>query len=156
MRRQPGHLLVWKLNYCFCQYYPWIRGPRFNFRGQAILWSCVSTIRDSISVLISSEKKLKFAFSKLKGVTVSLIDCYSQALRDRNIHNAFITRLIFTCLTNAVTIFCTELKRIFHISVKFAFDMYQENVSFHLLATPLKYDKISQKTHFIFHFLTFL
>ena len=45
--------------------------------------------------LISSEEKLKFAFSKLKGVTVSLIDCYSQALRDRNIHNAFITRGIF-------------------------------------------------------------
>ena len=34
--------------------------------------------------------------------------------------------------------------------------MYQENVSFHSLATPLKYDKISQRTHFIFHFLTLL
>ena len=50
----------------------------------------------------------------------------------------------------------TEFERIFHISVKLAFDMYQENVSFHSLATPLKYDNISQKTHFIFHFLILL
>ena len=52
--------------------------------------------------------------------------------------------------------FFTEFERIFHISVKLAFDMYQENVSFHSLPLPLKYDKISQKTHFIFHFLTLL
>ena len=44
----------------------------------------------------------------------------------------------------------TEFERIFHISVKLAFDMYQENVSFHSLPTPLKYDKISQKNAFYF------
>ena len=53
-------------------------------------------------------------------------------------------------MTNAVTFFFTEFERIFHISVKLAFDMYQETVSFHSLATPLKYDKISQKKRILF------
>ena len=49
--------------------------------------------------------------------------------------------------------FFTEFERIFHKSVKLAFDKYQENVSFHSLPTPLKYDKISQKNAFYFSLL---
>ena len=44
--------------------------------------------------------------------------------------------------------FFTEFERIFQISVKLAFDMYQENVSFHSLATPLKYDIITKNAFY--------
>ena len=58
--------------------------------------------------------------------------------------NAF---TFFTRVTNAVTFF-TDFERIFHMSVKFAFEMYQENVNFQLQAIPREYDKILHKRIF--------
>ena len=51
-----------------------------------------------------------------------------------------ITFRIFHMYDKCGHVFVTEFERFFHMSVKLAFDMYQENVSFHSLPTPLKYD----------------
>ena len=42
----------------------------------------------------------------------------------------------------------TEFERVFHISMKFKFDMYHEKLIFQSHATSLKYDKILQKAFF--------